>query len=598
MSVCMGPFAQLFIIVLASCVLLPLPALSDDIIVQRLDEEEAKVMQQQDVMSFDVVVYGGTPSGIMAAIAASRNGASAVVVEVTGRLGGMCAGGLGQTDIGDANAIGGLALDFFTLNGLYYNSTQPIWTLEPHVALEIFEEMLQNASVPVYYTQFVDTALMKGSQILSFTTLDGFNFTGKVFIDASYEGDLMARSNVTYTTGREAGSVYNEQLAGVVVPNHKNQFTVAVNPFDDDGNVLPLITPGPRGLPHQGDEKIQAYNFRLCVTNDASNRVPFAMPESYNPDDWELFRRMNAISPPTQVPSCNTSPLQNNKYDMNNCGAISSDLIGGSWAYPEANYSQRAVIWQQHKNYTQSLLWFLSSDLSVPLNIREEMVTWGLCADEFTETENWPPQLYVREARRMIGDSVFTQFNATSQPYLGNYSIGLGSYNFDSHNAQRYVCENSSDCFSGPYVGTCNIPTDQQMDCGYSQFEEECLAVGCCYSNTPVPTCFFANYTFYNQSFALNEGDVEVAPGLYEIPIGVLFPKKEECTNLLVPVSVSASHIGFATLRLEPQFMIMGQSAGTIAALSLQSTVQEVNVDVLHSALLEGNQKLCLSCHS
>eukprot|EP01012_Entosiphon_sulcatum_P030129 TRINITY_DN3698_c0_g1_i1.p1 TRINITY_DN3698_c0_g1~~TRINITY_DN3698_c0_g1_i1.p1 ORF type:complete len:541 (+),score=81.78 TRINITY_DN3698_c0_g1_i1:22-1623(+) len=511
---------------------------------------------------FDVVVYGGTPAGVAAAVAAAREGGGhlkvGLVVPPPHRIGGMCSGGLGATDKGNTSVIGGFSFEFFEANGRAYGRNLT-WNLEPHVALEIFQKFLSEAGVSVQYTDNVASVARVGTRISAFTTVDKLTFAGKVFIDSSYEGDLVARSNISYTYGRESRQQYNEPLAGNLGRAEGHQFAVAVNPFGPDGKPLPFVTAGPPGTPGEADQKIEAYNFRLCVTQNKTNLVPFPKPADYDPAQWELARRwyiatVAAGGKPPNAPSCNVQQVPGDKADMNNCGPVSSDVIGPyAWEYPEASYERRQQLWQLHQSYTQGLLWFMGHDPSVPENIRNETLSWGLCKDEFVESNNWPAQLYVREARRMVGDEVFTQvvINNNRGKDIGVDSIGMGSYNYDSHNAQRYACTDPSVC-----------------------------------KKFPVP-------------YVWNEGDLEENPGYrYQIPITVLFPKRAQATNLLSPTAPSASHVAFATLRMEPQFMIVGQSAGTVAAVALansgQVNVQDVDRTEVHRRLLAAKQILSL----
>lgn len=367
----------------------------------------------------------------------------------------------------------------------------------------------------------------KATRLISQLALvDGRQVAASVFIEAGYEGDLMARAGVSYIVGREANTTYNESLNGDTGGRSGNQFSSVVNPFDASGAPLPFVSRGAPGVPGQADTKVQAYNFRLCLTQNMSNAVAWPRPASYDPQEWELLRRLYnksgsegrqpsplALAPTSTqqvgVPSCNNAPVPNHKTDMNNCGAMSSDLIGGSWNYPEATYAERQVIWAQHRDYVQGLLYTLAHDPEIPTSVRSIMAGWGLCADEFPQSNHWPPALYVRAARRLVGDRVFTQNTPRTQGALGNLSVGLGCYNFDSHNAERLACHNASQCYhQGPRAVQPGVP------------------------------------------YAWNEGDVQIGPGVYEIPYWVMLPKQSEAANLLVVASPSASHIGMSTLRM------------------------------------------------
>ena len=371
----------------------------------------------------------------------------------------------------------------------------------------------------------------------------------------------MARAGVDYTIGREGVARYNESLNGIRSGNKGHEFSVVVDPFvnEDRSELLPMVNAfDPLAMPGDPDNKTQAYNFRLCVTTNPENLVPFAKPVGYDPAYWELARRYFTnpkIVPCVRAPSGNVAGCRKNGKtgewyqpegddvggylssrlaangdhrgaDLNNGGPISTDYVGGSWYYPEANYSERKAIIAAHKHYTQSFLWFMSNDPMLNESIRSSFRRFGLCADEFQDTDHWPPNLYVRAARRLVGEQVFTQNTPLQHRDWGNQSIGCGSYNFDSHTADRIACPSIQKCRLGP-------------------------------AGTPAE----------GMAYAWMEGDVETGPGVYDIPMWVLLPKREQASNLLVVASPSASHIGMSTLRMEPQFMIMGQSAGVIAAL-------------------------------
>eukprot|EP00040_Diaphanoeca_grandis_P026029 m.145111 g.145111 ORF g.145111 m.145111 type:complete len:683 (+) comp30417_c0_seq2:184-2232(+) len=517
---------------------------------------------------FDVLVYGSTPSGIIAAVASARHGAKTALLSQRPHIGGVCTGGLGQTDIGGCadEVIGGFTHEFFLRNAKAYATPQPRapWNLEPHVARDVFLAMLNESGVTLLNPSQVLLVVNKVKAVVDHIQVeDGSLYSAKVFVDASYEGDLMARTTgVDYTYGREARQQYNESGAG-------SQGTLVqygieyIDPYDANGNLLPLLRPEVPLPVGEGDKQIQAYNFRLCVTDNASLRVPFRQPANYDPAQWELLRRFwldwpNSTNPhkeaqaavPTAILGGIPSTSGARKYDANNCGynLVHTDMIGGSWEYPEANYSQRTEIWQAHVDYTEGFLWFMSSDASVPSDVRTKYAqTWGYCGDEFPETNHFPPQLYIREARRVVGDKVLTQNDVTDKVPLGNLSIGMGCYNFDSHCEERYACASKENCslYSKPYVGVqcgCNLPN----------------------------------------------------PGVYQMPLSLLFPKKEQVSNLLVSVCASSSHVAYATVRMEPQFMIIGHAAGVVAALTANLNgnvaVQDVDPDKVAALLLADGQ--------
>ena len=525
--------------------------------------------------TFDVLVYGSTPSGILAAVAAARHGARTALLGQRVHVGGVCAGGLGQSDVGSCTAvIGGLALEFFQASAAEYAVPQPRspWNLEPHVAQRVFLRMLNQSDVTLLPPAQVLSVAAAGAAPAVLRTISvegGASYAASFFIDASYEGDLMARSPVSYTWGRESSEQYGESAAGSQGPASGGQYgkPVFMDPFESallqrPQRLLPLLRPEqplPKGV---ADRHIQAYNFRLCVTDDVALRVPFSAPPGFDGAHWELLRRFWRAWPNStgehkaaqaKVPSAILGAIPSSsgarKFDMNNCGynPIHTDMIGGSWEYPEANYSERDRIWQAHVDYTKGFLWFMSTDEAVPAEVRHAYAEdWGYCGDEFAATEHFPPQLYVREARRLVGDAVFTQRDAVSKTPLGNLSVGLGCYNFDSHCEERYACTDMTVCtaYAEPYVNT---------QCG-----------------TAAPN-----------------------PGTYQMPVTLLFPARHEVANLLVPVCSSASHVAYATVRMEPQFMMLGHAAGVVAALSVKNgstAVQDVDTAALAAALLADGQ--------
>ena len=470
--------------------------------------------------SYDVVVYGATASGVAAAVAAARQGARVALVEPGSHLGGMVSGGLGHTDTGKKETIGGLSLEFFKRVGRHYN--QPVaWEIEPHVAENVFKTMAREAKVKVVYNTRLrgrGAVEKKDGRIIALMMESGDVFTAQAFIDATYEGDLMAQAGVEFTWGREGRDQYDESFAGVR-EGHRyagHWFEVPVSAYDSHHNLLPNINHGPRGKAGAGDKKVQAYNFRLCLTKNKENQAPIPRPLNYNPHDYELLARLIAatVKEKKQVPPLGSliiiSHLPNGKTDINNHGAFSTDYIGKSWDYPTASYQRRGHSWREHADYTAGFFYFLAHDLRVPKPLRLEAQQWGLAKDEFTDTGNWPFQLYVRECRRMVGEYVMVQRDLETELTKPD-AIGMGSYNTDSHNVQRYVDENGN---------------------------------------------------------AQNEGDVEVPTIPFQIPYRVLLPRRNQCSNLLVPVCASASHIGYGALRLEPVYMIMGEAAGVAATMA------------------------------
>eukprot|EP01089_Gocevia_fonbrunei_P004263 TRINITY_DN14289_c0_g1_i1.p1 TRINITY_DN14289_c0_g1~~TRINITY_DN14289_c0_g1_i1.p1 ORF type:complete len:530 (-),score=111.80 TRINITY_DN14289_c0_g1_i1:73-1662(-) len=499
--------------------------------------------------SFDVVIYGATPSGILAAVASAREGLSVLLFEPLNHLGGMVSGGLGNTDIGNPTVIGGTTLKFFELIGQQYDKSGPVWHFEPHVASKVFNDLItqQGTLITVALNTTLISLHKEGTRITSLQVSQNsqvssteIEVTGSVFIDASYAGDLLYLSGVSYAWGRESTQEYSETLAGrLSVPTAygDHQFSVAVDPHDAPGKLSPLVYGGDPGQIGAADKKVQSYNFRLCFSSDPNNQVPFPKPQNYDPTYWNLLKRYIQIHGGSIDDYLIFGGLPNKKFDINNKGPISTDVIGKSWDYPLANATHRQAIWQEHIDYTQSFLYFLAHDSSVPSKIRDELNKYGLCADEFTSNNNWPPQLYIRESLRMKGKYIFTQKDR-ERDLRKNDTIGMGSYNVDTHNAQR-------------------IPQG---------------------------------------SGTVTEGDVEMKYfENFEMPYSIMLPKETECENMLVSVCLSASHIGYGPLRLEPQYMILGESAGLAAAMAVKENAGKVaNVKIidLQKKLLSLNQIL------
>ena len=527
---------------------------------------------QENSYSADVIIYGGTSAAITAAVEIVQSGKTVIVVSPDKHLGGLTAGGLGYTDTGNKSVIGGLSREFYHRVYNHYNDSaawvwqkhseygnkgqgtvamdgenRTMWIFEPHVAEKVFEDFVAENNITIYRDEWLDrdSGLVKvEGKIVSFKTLSGKTFSGKIFMDATYEGDLMALAAVNYHVGRESTSQYNEQWNGVQtgVLHHQHWFDKPISPYkipgDPNSGVLPLISTEHPGEYGAADNKIQAYCFRMCMTNHPENRVPFPKPENYDSTQYELLVRMFDTGRKDWFQKFDDIP--NRKTDTNNHGPFSSDNIGMNYDYPEATYERRAEIIQQHRDYQDGLLWFVANDPRVPEDIRSKMATWGLAKDEFTDNENWPHQIYVREARRMIGEYVTTENDVLLKCEVPT-PVGMGSYAMDSHNVQRYI--------------------------------------------TP-------------EGFVQNEGDIGVAPPApYSISYGSIVPKKEECTNLLVPVCVSSSHIAFGSIRMEPVFMILGQSAAVAASMAIDKNiaVQDVSYDELKTKLEERKQILQLN---
>ncbi len=517
--------------------------------------------------TYDIVVYGGTSGGIAAAIQASRMGKSVVLIEPYYRLGGMTTGGLGQTDIGNKQAIGGISREFYRNIKTYYNQTEnwkwqeresymdggqtrteegedAMWTFEPSTALQVYEEMLAAENVEVVMGEKLDRedgVLKEGSEIQKITMESGSTFRGKMFIDATYEGDLLATAGVDYTVGRESNEVYGETYNGVqLLEGH--QFPDGIDPYVEPGNpesdLLCGISTASLDERGSGDSLVQAYNFRICLTDNPDNMLPISEPANYDSSNYELLARLFEAQP--DMRGINQyfiwSLMPNAKTDINNRGGFSTDMINMSHAYPEVTYEEREEIIKAHEDYTKGLLYFYTTDPRVPEVLQEEVKKWGYSKDEYEDNGNWSPQLYVREARRMIGEYVMTQANCQGDEVIDD-PVGLAAYTMDSHNCQRIV-------------------VDGQVK---------------------------------------NEGNVEVG-GFPPYPISYrsIIPKKEEATNLLVPVALSASHIAFGSIRMEPVFMVLGQSAATAASMAIngESSVQEIDYAQLREKLLSDDQIL------
>ncbi|MBI1318420.1 MAG: FAD-dependent oxidoreductase [Candidatus Hydrogenedens sp.] len=522
-----------------------------------------------DDFEADVIVYGGTSAGVSAALQAARMDKSVIIVGPDTHLGGLTAGGLGWTDTGKKEVIGGIAREFYHRVWQHYQQPeawrwQPqeeygnkgqgtpaidgenrtMWIFEPHVAEAAFEAMVKEAGLDIRRDAWLDRAggvVVKEGRIESIRTLAGDVFRGKMFIDATYEGDLMAAAGVSYTVGRESKDTYGEEWNGVQTGtlHHAHYFESDISPYvvpgDPESGLLPLVSADPPGEYGAGDHRVQAYCYRLCMTDHDSNRVPFVKPEGYDPAQYTLLARVFASGWRGQFNKFD--PIPNHKTDTNNHGPVSTDNIGMNYDYPDASYERRREILKEHETYQRGLLYFTANDPSVPDDVREAMSRWGLAKDEFTDNDNWPHQIYVREARRMVSDFVMTENEVLHRREVPR-PVGMGSYAMDSHNVQRYV--------------------------------------------TP-------------EGFVQNEGDIGVSTGgPYRIGYGALVPKRSECENLLVPVCVSSSHTAFGSIRMEPVFMILGQSAATAAALALDAdcAVQDVDYQKLKERLLADDQRL------
>lgn len=518
---------------------------------------------------YDVVIYGGTSAGIVAGIQALQMGRTVIVIEPSKREGGLTTGGLGQTDIGNKRVIGGLSFEFYRRIADHYaepgswkwqehsdyrggsemrpgQGEEAMWTFEPSAALGVFREWRAEVGLGMVLEERLERSsgvAMKEGRIVSITMESGRTFAGKMFLDCSYEGDLLAAAGVSYTVGREAIAQYGESLAGVQTRQAKyHQFADGVDPYvvpgEPTSGLLPFIDSRGPGEEGAADTRVQAYCFRMCLTDHPSNRVSFEKPAGYEPLWYELLLR-NYEAGEEGLPWIN-SGMPNRKTDTNNRLGFSTDFIGQNYAWPEASYAERDDMLLRHRLYQMGLMWTLAYHPRMPQTVRDEISRWGLCKDEFEEGDGWQEQLYVREARRMIGDFVMTQKHCQGAAQVRD-SIGMGAYTMDSHHVQRYV--------------------DEQ---------------GC----------------------VRNEGDVEVGGFLpYPISLRAIFPQAVECTNLLVPVCLSASHIAFGSIRMEPVFMVLGQSAATVACLAIEEDlpVQAVSYDDVETRLIADGQVLGLA---
>jgi hypothetical protein len=520
----------------------------------------------------DVVIYGGTCAAVTSAVQVKKMGKSVIIVSPDKHLGGLSGGGLGFTDTGNKAVIGGLARDFYHRIYRHYDKhsswvqqkkseygnkgqgtpamdgeNRTMWIFEPHAAEQVFEDYIKEFDIEVVRDEWLDRSKgvkKDGDKITAITTLSGKTYEGKMFIDATYEGDLMAAAGCDYHVGREANSVYGEEHNGIQVGvlhhgHHFGKVKPPISPYkvpgDPQSGVLPRVSTEPVGNFGEGDKRVQAYCFRSCYTNVLENRIPFPKPDGYDASQYEILLRV-----------LNTGwgeffekfdPIPNHKTDTNNHGPFSFDNIGFNYDYPEASYERRKEIIAEHRTYQQGLLWFVANDPRVPAKVQNELREWGLPKDEFTDNGNWSHQLYIREARRMIGTYVMTE-NELRKKKPTPDSVGMGSYTIDSHNVQRYI--------------------------------------------TP-------------EGYVQNEGDIGVSTnGPYEIAYGSLVPKKGQGSNLLVPVAMSASHIAYGSIRMEPVFMILGQSAATAAVMAIDGSlaVQSVPYEKLKEQLLKDGQIL------
>ena len=494
------------------------------------------------VVDADVCVYGGTSGGVTAAVAAARLGKNVALVCVNNHVGGLTASGLGVTDKGNAASIGGLAAEFYSRVGQAYGSANPVYYFEPHVAEQTFMQMLAEANVTLYTNLQLASVTMSNLSITQIAMADGSVFRAKEFIDATYEGDLMAQAGVSFTWGRESAGTYGESLAGAVINSVFYRCDPYVVPGNPASGVLPLIQTNAPGTTGQGDRRVQTYNFRLCLTQNATNKIAITAPSNYDEGTYELVHRyINAyVATNGSVPLNRLIDVQtiipNGKTDINAYADVSTDFIGYNYTYPTNTYAGRQAIYQQHKDYISGLLYYLATSANVPSNVRTSMQSYGYAKDEFQDNGGWPYNLYVREARRMVSDYVLQQQDAQGLRAAAD-SISLASYTLDCHPAARFAVNGVTVTEGG--IGT----------------------------SVPQP---------------------------YPVSYRSIVPKVGECKNLFCTFALSASHVGFASVRMEPVFMMTSQGAGTAAAFAIDDNVpvQSVNYPKLAAQLTADGQIL------
>lgn len=534
----------------------------------------------------DILVYGGSASGVVAAVQAARMGKSVILVEPGRHIGGLTASGLGMTDVGVFGTIGGVAKEFYHRIYDYY-TRKDAWKadtrdeffawlpgswgvdgkraqelgillqFEPHAAESVFKDMLREAGVRLVHGERLDLGKgvrKKDARITSLVMESGREFSARMFIDATYEGDVMAKAGVRYVTGRESNAHYGETLNGIL-PSGPAVFE-KVSPYivagDPSSGLLPHVEPKPPGKPGDADFRQQAYNFRVCLTDVPENRVPIEKPAGYNPLEYEALIRwigtLKNVRPGTARSALvalggenrnlgiSFHRMPNRKTDSNIGSEFGSDYLGMSWDWADGDYALREKRWQQHKTYILGLIWTLANDERLPESVRAEAKRWGLPKDEFVDNGNWPFQLYVREARRMVSDYVVTEHDARGAKSAED-PVALGSYHSDSHGVTYYVDEQGRLCREkGFYVRT----------------------------------------------------------GVFGISYRSIRPKAAECTNLLVPMCLSASHAAYGPTRMEPVFMMLGHAAGAAASLALDRgvTVQDLPYATLRAKLEADRQVL------
>ncbi|QIU92675.1 FAD-dependent oxidoreductase [Bacteroides faecium] len=487
---------------------------------------------------YDLIVYGGTSSGIIAAYAASKGGLKVAILEPGKHIGGLTTSGLGHVDIGNPETVGGYAREFLKRVGSHYGKTKIQVDMESSVAENVFQQMLKETGVDVYYHSRLLSrrgVVRQGNKIQNLILEDGREFSARIYIDATYEGDLMAQSGVSYTVGREAIKKYNESSAGIqpykLVRKYNDTQLKEVKQLSD---AFPLdYVFSDREQVGDADHRVQAYVYRLCITTNKENQVPFTKPGGYDPQRYaNVLTRINRLKLLTLDKALTLYKLPNQKFDVNHM-----DLVNASWKYAEASYEDRNYIESYHKHYQQGLLYFLSNDEKVPEQLRNDTKRYGYAADEFADNDNWPYMLYVREGRRMIGKYVMRQQDAWDNPHKED-AIAIGSYFMDCHTVQRFI-----------------TPAGEMLE----------------------------------------EGEMKHAPFRpYEISYGAIIPKQKECENLFVSVCMSATHTIYGSLRMEPVFMMTGHAAGAASVLAIRDNlaIQQVDIQQLQKELISQGQIL------
>lgn len=478
----------------------------------------------------EICIYGGTSAGVIAAYTAKMEGRSVLLISPGRHLGGLSSGGLGATDVGRQESVTGLSRDFYRRLGKKYGLDDVAWHFEPRIAEEVFNDYIREADIEVLYDYHITGVQKRGTDIRTITLKDhehgkpGVVVNAGIFIDCSYEGDLMALSGVSYTVGRESNSQYGETWNGVQI-SRDNQVPEGIDPYvvrgDSTSGLIWGVSPEPVAETGSGDNKVQAYCYRLCLSRDPENSIPVARPDNYDPAHYEVLRRIiqqrDSLGWVQRIHQLylRIIDMPNDKTDINNKGGFSLSMAGENWEYPEADYWQRKEIAKKIEDYNRGIIYFLGHDPDVPEHVREQMLQYGWAKDEFVGNNNFPHQLYIREARRMTGEIVMTEHHCMSREFVSD-GIARGSYNMDSHNCDRHVIN----------------------------------------------------------GMVMNEGDVQVSlPKPYDISYRAILPLRGECTNLLVPVCLSATHIAYGSIRMEPVFMMLGQAAGLAASLALDEGI-------------------------